>query len=346
MPNLARRRGDTWAAVGAGVSLPVYSLLVHKDRLYVGGSGIRAWDGKSFSVPGGGTNGAIFALGEWQGDLYAGGIFTTIGGVSAGNIARWNGAAWSSLGQGLSVATIQPAVHVIGTYAGNLVAGGDFSKAGTSTIENIARWDGSHWNGFASGLSGLDYGPVDAVCEYRGQLYAGGRFDYAPGVGLMRQIARWNGTQWEAVGAPTTAIAQTVHEMVVWNGELIAAGEFQSIGGGIPAQSIARWDGSRWASLAGGGVEWIVGAVVPRGSDLVVAGYIVSAGGQPAGHWAVYGCACYPDCNGDGALNLADFGCFTTKFALGDPYADCNGDGVRNLADFGCFTTRFALGCP
>ena len=55
---------------------------------------------------------------------------------------------------------------------------------------------------------------------------------------------------------------------------------------------------------------------------------------------------CYPDCNGDGSLNLSDFGCFTTKFALGEAYADCNGDGVRNLSDFGCFTTKFALGCP
>lgn len=26
---------------------------------------------------------------------------------------------------------------------------------------------------------------------------------------------------------------------------------------------------------------------------------------------------CYPDCNSDGALTLADFGCFMTKFALG-----------------------------
>jgi hypothetical protein len=30
----------------------------------------------------------------------------------------------------------------------------------------------------------------------------------------------------------------------------------------------------------------------------------------------------------------------------GPCYADCNGDGVLNLADFGCFKTRFALGCP
>ena len=55
---------------------------------------------------------------------------------------------------------------------------------------------------------------------------------------------------------------------------------------------------------------------------------------------------CYADCNADGAANLADFGCFTTSFALGAAYADCNEDGVRNLADFGCFTTKFALGCP
>ncbi|MCC6661868.1 MAG: hypothetical protein IT437_13390 [Phycisphaerales bacterium] len=55
---------------------------------------------------------------------------------------------------------------------------------------------------------------------------------------------------------------------------------------------------------------------------------------------------CRPDCNSDGILNLSDFGCFTTRFATGDPYADCNGDGVRNLSDFGCFTTTFALGCP
>jgi murein tripeptide amidase MpaA len=56
-------------------------------------------------------------------------------------------------------------------------------------------------------------------------------------------------------------------------------------------------------------------------------------------------CGCYADCNGDGTLNLADFGCFQTQFATGQAWADCNGDGVLNLADFGCFQTKFALGC-
>ena len=60
-----------------------------------------------------------------------------------------------------------------------------------------------------------------------------------------------------------------------------------------------------------------------------------------------HGCpACCPDCNGDGLLTAADFGCFQTKFVAGDPYADCNGDGQRTVADFGCCQTRFVAGCP
>jgi hypothetical protein len=54
----------------------------------------------------------------------------------------------------------------------------------------------------------------------------------------------------------------------------------------------------------------------------------------------------YPDCNLDGVLTVADFGCFQTKFVAGDPYADCNGDGLRTVADFGCFQTKFVAGCP
>ena len=55
---------------------------------------------------------------------------------------------------------------------------------------------------------------------------------------------------------------------------------------------------------------------------------------------------CYPDCTGDGALTVADFGCFQTRFVQGDPYADCTQDGQLTVADFGCFQTRFVAGCP
>ena len=34
-------------------------------------------------------------------NLYAGGDFTTAGGVTANNIAKWDGSAWSALGSGM-----------------------------------------------------------------------------------------------------------------------------------------------------------------------------------------------------------------------------------------------------
>ncbi len=58
------------------------------------------------------------------------------------------------------------------------------------------------------------------------------------------------------------------------------------------------------------------------------------------------GIMCYPDCNLDSVLTIADFGCFQTKFVAGDLYADCNGVGGLTIADFGCFQTSFVAGCP
>ncbi len=56
--------------------------------------------------------------------------------------------------------------------------------------------------------------------------------------------------------------------------------------------------------------------------------------------------ACYADCNEDGGLTVADFGCFQTAFVAGAPYSDCSADGALTVADFGCFQTAFVAGCP
>ncbi|MEX2081365.1 MAG: hypothetical protein WEC33_07085, partial [Dehalococcoidia bacterium] len=134
---------------------------------------------------------------------------------------------------------------------------------------------------------------------------------------------------------------------------LYAGGNF-SMAGSTPANRVAKWDGAAWSALGPGVTEPLFGgavyALAAHGSSLVVGGFFDTAGGQPAQFIARWGCPppppCYPDCNGDALLNLADFGCFQTAFALAEPYADCNGDSLLNLADFGCFQTKFALGCP
>jgi hypothetical protein len=61
---------------------------------------------------------------------------------------------------------------------------------------------------------------------------------------------------------------------------------------------------------------------------------------------------CYPNCDGSTAspiLNVADFSCFLTRYASGDPYANCDASTaapILNVADFSCFLTKYASGCP
>jgi hypothetical protein len=54
---------------------------------------------------------------------------------------------------------------------------------------------------------------------------------------------------------------------------------------------------------------------------------------------------CSADCISDGVLNIDDFICYQTLFALGDLKADCDADGVLLIDDFICFQTAFVLGC-
>ena len=85
-------------------------------------------------------------------NLYAGGYFTTAGGVAANNIAKWDGSAWSALGSGMNG---QPDVYALAVSGTNLYAGGCFTTAGGVPANNIAKWDGSAWSALGSGMDGL-----------------------------------------------------------------------------------------------------------------------------------------------------------------------------------------------
>jgi photosystem II stability/assembly factor-like uncharacterized protein len=54
---------------------------------------------------------------------------------------------------------------------------------------------------------------------------------------------------------------------------------------------------------------------------------------------------CTQDCDSSGTLDINDFICFQTLFAISDPKADCDANGLFNIDDFICFQTLFALGC-
>ena len=129
---------------------------------------IAKWDGSNWSPLGSGSIGLVFALTVFDAGtgggpvLYAGGSFTSVGGVAAHNIAKWDGSSWSPLGSGMRGGLVIGADHVYaltvfdaGTGGGPaLFAGGEFTLAGGVPAKRIAKWDGANWSALGSGVSG------------------------------------------------------------------------------------------------------------------------------------------------------------------------------------------------
>ncbi len=171
--------------------------------------------------------------------LYVGGTFTKVGtggGLSATNVAKWNGSSWSALGSGCD-----NSVYALCMYNGNLYAGGWFATAGGVTVNYVAMWNGAVWSALSVGTGMYVY----SLCEFNGELYVGGAFSSAgSGVSNTRGIAKWNGSTstWSAVanGYPG---GTTVNTMYVYGGELYI-GVFNG-----STYSLDKWNGSALSTV-------------------------------------------------------------------------------------------------
>lgn len=373
---VAKWDGQSWSPLGTGVNNTIIALTVFDDgggpALYVGGvftmAGgapavrIAKWDGQSWTPLGSGASNNVQALAVFDDGggpaLYAGGVFLTAGGLEVNRIAKWDGQAWSPLATGVDGTIQRLLVFDDGTGAA-LYAAGFFTAAdGVPGTSYLARWDGQAWSPVGTGVDGV----VRALGVFDdgggAALYAAIDFYFIPTGVPVSRVAKWDGQSWSEVGTPTNG---SIVDFAVFDDgaggdpALYAAGTFTSVAG-IPAARMARWDGQSWSPLGSGitGGGNVVNALAAfdhgAGPTLYAAGGFTTAGGLPATRIARWiGCPpapCYPDCNGDGELAVADFGCFQTQFVLGVPYADCTADGMLTVADFGCFQTSFVIGCP
>ena len=144
--------------------------------------------------------------------LYAGGEFTSAGGVAANYIAKWNGSSWSALGSGMN--GIVYALTVFDDGSGPaLYAGGVFTIAGGVAANHIAKWNGSSWSALGSGMGYTVYALTVFDDGSGPALYAGGDFTTAGGVAANR-IAKWNGSSWSALssGMDNSVFALTVFD--------------------------------------------------------------------------------------------------------------------------------------
>jgi len=280
----------SWSTLGSGMNGEVFASTVYNGNLIVAGKfttagGVPAnyiaqWNGASWSALGSGMQGgwaghtSIYALSVYNGNLIAGGDFDTAGGVSAKNIAQWNGTSWSALDSGLD-GIYGWGVYSLTVYNNNLIAGGSFfTTAGGISVNQVAQWNGASWSGLGSGM---DTGAALALSVYNGNLIAGGDFTAAGGVSA-NHIARWNGTSWSALGSGING--REVTNLTVYNNSLIAGGEFTTAGG-VSAKNIAQWNGTSWSALGSGMNDGVETSTVYNNS-LIAGGRFTTAGGISA----------------------------------------------------------------
>ena len=220
-----------------------------------------------------GTTGLVRAVLVWDGDVYvAGSSLTRIGGVTVSNVARWDGAQWSSLGGGTNSGAT---VYALATDGTHLYAAGNFTSMGGTLAANLARWDGAGWSRIATTVNGS----IFAMNWHAGSLYVAGAFTVVNGNVNAARIARWNGATWSAVGV---GVNNSINTMT-WRDDTLYVGGLFTLSGADTMSHVARWNGTAWSRVGTtlGGGTGAVHALVWGGDQLYAAGeFTIAAGGS------------------------------------------------------------------
>ena len=198
----------------------------------------------------GGTDGQVLAVLTVGTDVYIGGGFSTVGGVPAPNIAKWNGTTWSRLGTGISISGGQ--VYALAMVGTNLYAGGSFTRIGTSAssstaVNQLAKWNGTAWSSVGPAGSDGVGGTVYALASTGTALYVGGGFIGAGGIAVSN-VAKWDNatSTWSSLGTGaggTTGLGNgvngEVYALAANATDLYVGGQFTAAGGAT-AKNVAR----------------------------------------------------------------------------------------------------------
>ncbi len=220
-----------------------------------------------FAIPTSTTNGIIYnAVRDGRGGCVVSGTFTTIGGVAANRIARWNGVAFSPLGDGLP---FQPSSLYV-------LRNGDVLATGARSIFNggfghLARWDGTTWHFRTFPVNGWLYAATELPS---GDIILGGTI-YATTPSAVRYVACLNGDSLEPFGDDLTGDGVTV---------LRTGADGYPIAGGGVTDSIRQWSGTYWRALAeglhaSGGYPSLSDLEILDNGDLLAVGWFNNAGG-------------------------------------------------------------------
>jgi hypothetical protein len=235
--------GDAGAGGGAGAPPTCETELPSAAELRDG-----TWSA-SFLLPGvnGDAPGLFTTARGSAGEVYAGGLFSFAGTVSARNVALWSeSGGWSALGEGVPGAVTASAVAPDGSL---WVATSEWNDDFTSYWHTIRRWNAT-WEEVAVVTLPPDLsepqrsGIQRMVFDDAGNLVVAGDFSAIDGVAVSR-LATLGPTGWDGLLANPDA---PVFALLAGAGELCVGGAFGQIGG-ISASRVACRSGTTWTAF-------------------------------------------------------------------------------------------------
>jgi hypothetical protein len=213
-------------------------------------------------------NGAVRCMQEYNGELYVGGNFTTVdSSINAKRIARWDGNQWYAIGTGVTGGL--PSLYAMAEYQGELYVGGNFSSINGFPSQNISRFDGVSWDSLNAGVSGFILSML--VDSINNVLYVGGDIGSAGGIPTPCGVAKWDGSNWSAVG--TAPILNPV-DMVMYKGKLFAGGVQKGLNSlGQMVFQMAWFDGANWIPVCDTMDSGVIESMCVYNDELYVGGY-------------------------------------------------------------------------
>ena len=289
--------------------------------IYVGGNfrvgegvsqiqNLARWDGRSgqWSAVGSGLQGTVFALAVKDGQLYAGGDFTSTGDrVPVNYVARWNGSQWHPLAEG----ALRPVFALVPNPIGKGIYLGGQEGVSFYDESSIRPLPQGPTNGAraAATIDGALYVASDGVLWKYSPLQDPRRWETVPGVapsavtadgsrviaaGAFNEWNRsglglWDGSAWSPVDAAGPLAGNVSNRSIAAlaigpNGWICAGGFFYLDQPDSNMDHFTCFDGQRWDSLQsrlGTNATDVVQTILNTPAGLYIGGTFTAAGGTP-----------------------------------------------------------------